>query len=200
MPLKDIEEELTELEAKTIVGDPINTHNTDTNTNNNNNVNTKDKSNKRVDKQNKQSRLSSGKSKIKIKCVGLLLLLIIYSVLKKGPSNQKKLKKGISSLNSVLSSTTSTQSVKKALQGLLVLQPRRYSTIGTTTLSEQLIAENSLDKSNIDSSSQLIVGRSSQQNMRVSFRIAKESDLWFHVQVRFHILYSTMLLAFLRVN
>lgn len=59
-------------------------------------------------------------------------------------------------------SATTTSSAKRNMQGLLVLA------VSAGQQPEDLCT--------------LIVGRTAQQNDRVSFRVARESDLWFHVQ------------------
>ena len=104
-----------------------------------------------------------------------------------------------------VSTNTAPTSRKKALQGLLILRPSSSSKAVTV---RDVSSEDSNDdesnsqiegkrkgskkdraqESSISSSSSslptLIVGRSSKQNDRITFEIAKEHHLWFHVQVR----------------
>ena len=106
---------------------------------------------------------------------------------------------------------TAPSSKKKALQGLLVLRPAQVnymnSKISGSNVKSSVDSDNNSDsdsdsnfestkkgdkkdKKDRDSSSlaptlpPLVVGRSSKQNDRITFEIAKEHHLWFHVQVR----------------
>lgn len=100
------------------------------------------------------------------------------------------------------STNTAPTSQKKALQGLLVLRPASTqgksnsnsdSNSNSNSRSSSSDAEASKrssknDRSDAEDSLQtplpsLIVGRSSKQNDRITFEIAKEHHLWFHVQV-----------------
>ena len=107
------------------------------------------------------------------------------------------------------STNTAPTSQKKALQGLLILRPssssgNRNSISNSNSRSTASDAEGSRksfkndrsDSANSDSSTplpSLIVGRSSKQNDRITFEIAKEHHLWFHVQVHQHFLCSFFL-------
>ena len=106
---------------------------------------------------------------------------------------------------------TAPSSKKKALQGLLVLRPAQVNymnaKISGSSVKGSVDSDNNSDsdsdsnfestkkgdkkdKKDRDSSSlaptlpPLVVGRSSKQNDRITFEIAKEHHLWFHVQVR----------------
>ena len=96
------------------------------------------------------------------------------------------------------STNTSPTSQKKALQGLLVLRPPSVSFSSSNSNSNSRNADNDAEVSKksfkndrSDSADSdlspplpsLIVGRSSKQNDRITFVIAKEHHLWFHVQV-----------------
>jgi predicted ribosome quality control (RQC) complex YloA/Tae2 family protein len=102
------------------------------------------------------------------------------------------------------STNTAPTSQKKALQGLLVLRPAstqgyknsnsdsnsNSNSNSKSSSSDGEVSKRSSksDRSDTEDSLQtplpsLIVGRSSKQNDRITFEIAKEHHLWFHVQV-----------------
>ena len=112
------------------------------------------------------------------------------------------------------STNTAPTSQKKALQGLLVLRPastqgnkNSNSNSNSNSRSSSSDAEVSKrssksDRSDAEDSLQtplpsLIVGRSSKQNDRITFEIAKEHHLWFHVQVLFIHTFSAPSFSFL---
>ena len=78
---------------------------------------------------------------------------------------------------------------KKVLQGLLVLRP---GGTGGGSWAAAAAPESSADDNASDGAATmppLVVGRSSRQNDRVSFEVAKEHHLWFHVQVEYLVPY-----------
>lgn len=132
------------------------------------------------------------------------------SKLKSGKQTKSTVKPSVSGKKAVSTNTAPT-SRKKALQGLLILRPSSNSKVAVTARDVSSASEDSDADSDGGSSAQfdgkrktgkrdraqevsltpfssslptLIVGRSSKQNDRITFEIAKEHHLWFHVQVR----------------
>lgn len=82
---------------------------------------------------------------------------------------------------------------KKLMQGLLVLRPKTFLSIDSSSAWKKKTSSGSGSGSgdedvgdDISSSSPtppaVVVGRSARQNERVSFEVAREHQLWFHVQ------------------
>lgn len=72
---------------------------------------------------------------------------------------------------------TPPTSKKKALQGILVLRP------SFSNVNDKKFEKNKFDDLILSPTlPSLIVGRSSKQNDRITFDIAKDHHLWFHVQ------------------
>jgi predicted ribosome quality control (RQC) complex YloA/Tae2 family protein len=72
---------------------------------------------------------------------------------------------------------TPPTSKKKALQGILVLRPSFLN------VNDKKFEKNKFDDLVLSPTlPSLIVGRSSKQNDRITFDIAKDHHLWFHVQ------------------
>ena len=179
--LLEIEEELNGLEQLTIIqlGDSITPGETASN-----GLEKEKNENTDKDKKKSKSKLKSGKQ---------------TKSTKTAPVAAKK------------NTNTAPSSKKKALQGLLVLRPAQVNymnaKISGSSVKGSVDSDNNSDsdsdsnfectkkgdkkdKKDRDSSSlaptlpPLVVGRSSKQNDRITFEIAKEHHLWFHVQVR----------------
>lgn len=181
--LLEIEDELNGLEQLTIIqlGDSIAPG--DLSASSSTSTSEKEKAGSDKDKKKSKSKLKSGKQTKSAKVA---------------PVAAKK------------NTNTAPSSKKKALQGLLVLRPAsvdyanmKMSNIvvdsSSSTDSDSTVfevnkkaeskkdrKEKERDKSSLGVSTSLpplIVGRSSKQNDRITFEIAKEHHLWFHVQV-----------------
>jgi hypothetical protein len=121
------------------------------------------------------------------------------SKLKSGKQTKSTVKAPVSAKKA--STNTAPSSKKKILQGLLILRPSLGGTKGILTARDRDRDRNEesdtgrkgnrekgSDRDSNDSDMPvrlptLIVGRSSKQNDRITFEIAKEHHLWFHVQV-----------------
>ena len=182
--LLEIEEELNSLEQLTIIqlGDSISPGDSSAASNVPNED--KDKGGNEKDKKKSKSKLKSGKQTKSTK---------VAPVVAKKNTN------------------TAPSSKKKALQGLLVLRPasvdyksaKKSDSAADSTYSSSSSDSIDIESCNIIESKKgrkdkdrlrdgsnvvtslptLIVGRSSKQNDRITFEIAKEHHLWFHVQV-----------------
>ena len=119
------------------------------------------------------------------------------SKLKSGKQTKSTVKVPVSAKKT--STNTAPSSKKKILQGLLILRPSSVGSKATVSARDRDRdrdeefdpirkgkREKDLDRDSSDVSvalPPLIVGRSSKQNDRITFEIAKEHHLWFHVQV-----------------
>ena len=185
----EIEEELNSLEQLTVIqlGDSISPGDLSSTSSVTNGD--KDKGSSEKDKKKSKSKLKSGKQTKSTKVA---------------PVAAKK------------NTNTAPSSKKKALQGLLVLRPasvdyknskksdssvdstydsRSSDSIETESSKKTESKKGRKDKDRLRDGSDvatslptLVVGRSSKQNDRITFEIAKEHHLWFHVQVIFSFL------------
>jgi predicted ribosome quality control (RQC) complex YloA/Tae2 family protein len=119
------------------------------------------------------------------------------SKLKSGKQTKSTVKAPVSAKKA--STNTAPSSKKKILQGLLILRPslggskvipsdRDRDRNEESDTRRKGNREKGSDRDSSDNNMPvrlppLIVGRSSKQNDRITFEIAKEHHLWFHVQV-----------------
>eukprot|EP01041_Mallomonas_annulata_P008607 gene8607-17760_t len=177
LALREVSDELSELERFTVVGSPLETYDKGSSSDNIMENNYDKKSNDK--KANKESSKNSSKNKNLNKKIKNNNGVGGSSSDNNSNSNSKRRNGG----NAPTAQLTSS---KKSLQGLLVLRPQFDSSESYQSKSQRDLSELNANTDSISSSSTssttLVVGRNSIQNDRISFRIARESDLWFHVQ------------------
>lgn len=101
----------------------------------------------------------------------------------KGATSSSKRAKSLA-VASLPSSPSSTSTSKKKLIGLLVLEPKSDSVVVTSKSVSDKVLESMLQliASSTVKLPAMVVGRNSKQNERVTFEVAKEHHIWFHVQ------------------
>ena len=185
--LLEIEEELNGLEQLTIIqlGDSITPGETASNGLEKDKNESTDK-----DKKKSKSKLKSGKQTKSTKTAPVAAKKNTNTA----PSSKKKALQGLLVLRpaqvNYMNAKISGSSLKSSADSDSDSNSDSNSNIDSDSNFENTKKGDKKDKKDRDSSSlaptlpPLVVGRSSKQNDRITFEIAKEHHLWFHVQVR----------------